>query len=207
MLAPTRPNPTPPTWLAQEAQTGQTSLEGDSRTANARPTPRGRRQAWLGHPAVAPDHHRASQGPPQAAKGQNKGQHLELRADPALEGAQNPALHPSTLEPKSGGWTPSMPRTGPGTAPGSSGPCDWSVLGAWGHPEGTNTVTLGQRVTFPPPTGPTSMPVQQCPGTGDPLFLLGAGECQAAAGHPRPLFTCKPWEEKALPSPPISPPP
>lgn len=82
--------PHAPTWLAQKAQTGQTSLEGDSRTANARPTPRGRRQAWLRHPVVARDNHQASQGPPPAAKGQNKGQCLELRADPALEGAQHP---------------------------------------------------------------------------------------------------------------------
>lgn len=87
---PPGPNPTPPTRLAQEAQTGQTSLAGDAQTANARPTPRGHRRAWLGHCAMAHDCHRASLSPPPAAKGQNKGQRLEPRGSRAPEGAQHP---------------------------------------------------------------------------------------------------------------------
>lgn len=95
VLAPTGPNPMPLTRLSQEAQTGQMSLAGDAQTVSIRPTPQGRRQAWLGHYVMAHDCHRASLSPPRAAKGQNKGQHLEPRGSPAPEGAQHPAPHGS----------------------------------------------------------------------------------------------------------------
>jgi len=176
VLAPTRPNPTSLTWLAQEAQTGHTSLAGDAQTANARPTLR-MQTSLAGAPCDGPRPPPSISAPSSRTKGQNTGQDLEPRGSPAPEGAsslQHTAVgrgqcprsthHPGQT-PKCGvRGEPSAP---PGTASGSSRFCHTSkprpgwhcsaetgntgpevpVPGDRGYPEGTNTITRGQGVT------------------------------------------------------------